>query len=198
MPRSKNHGNSTTPRPYASRGTTVSKGGVLSKESASYIEKMVGRETKRKKKKEQKKTEDGIVKRLAKNGLIDKHKVGSLVKKKSSKKKKNKKKGSSSSSYSDSSSDSDSDSDSSSESTNILTLRVTPTSPWVCFHMGAVLRGEVPMASADRLMRSGAAGAAGAYAWPSALALSGFASTNTTAHPALQSNYPQRKCHMHP
>ena len=64
--------------------------------------------------------------------------------------------------------------------------------------MGAVLRGEVPIASAGRLMRSGAAEAAGAYAWPSALALSGFASTNTTAHPALQSNYPQRKCHMHP
>ena len=93
MPRNKNQGNSTTPKPYASRGTNVSKGGVLSKESASYIEKMVGRETKRKKKKEQKKTEDGIVKRLAKNGLIDKDKVGSLIKKNSSKKKKKKKKG---------------------------------------------------------------------------------------------------------
>ena len=66
----------------------------LVEESATYIEKMVGRETKRNKKKEQKKTEDGIVKRLAKNSLIDKDKVGSLVKKKSSKKKK-KKKGSS-------------------------------------------------------------------------------------------------------
>ena len=75
MPRNKNTGNSTTPKPYASRGSNTSKGGVLSKESASYIEKMVGRETKRKKKKEQKKTEDGIVKRLAKNGLIDKDKV---------------------------------------------------------------------------------------------------------------------------
>ena len=106
MPRNKNQGKSTTPKPYASRGSTTSKGGVLSKESASYIEKMVGRETKRKKKKEQKKTEDGIVERLARNGLIDKDKVGSLLKKKSStKKKKNKKKNgssSSSSSYSDS------------------------------------------------------------------------------------------------
>ena len=121
MPRNKNTGNSTTPKPYASQGSNTSKGGVLSKESASYIEKMVGRETKRKKKKEQKKTEDGIVKRLAKNGLIDKDKVGSLLKKKpSTKKKKNKKKkGSSSSpSYSDSSSGSDSDSDSSSESSS--------------------------------------------------------------------------------
>ena len=119
MPRNKNTGNSTTPKPYASRGSNTSKGGVLSKESASYIEKMVGRETKRKKKKEQKKTEDGIVKRLAKNGLIDKDKVGSLLKKKSSTKKKKKKKGSSSSSsYSDSSSGSDSDSDSSSESSS--------------------------------------------------------------------------------
>ena len=41
---------------------------------------MVGKETKRKKKKQQKKIEDGIVKRLAKNGLIDKDKVGGLIK----------------------------------------------------------------------------------------------------------------------
>ena len=54
---------------------------------------MAGRETKRKKKKEQKKTEDGIVKRLAKNCFIDKDKVGSLAKKKSSKKKKKNKQG---------------------------------------------------------------------------------------------------------
>ena len=52
---------------------------------------MVGRETKRKKNTEQKNTEDGIVKSLAKNGLIDKDKVGSLFKKKSSKKKETKK-----------------------------------------------------------------------------------------------------------
>ena len=70
MPRNKSQGKSTTPKPYASRGTNVSKGGVLSKESTSYTEKMVGREMKRKKKKEPKKTEDGIVKRLAKNGVI--------------------------------------------------------------------------------------------------------------------------------
>ena len=76
MPRNKSYENSTTPKPYASRGTNVSKGGVLSKESAPYIEKMVGRETKLKKKKEQKKTEDGIDKQLAKNGLIDKEEGG--------------------------------------------------------------------------------------------------------------------------
>ena len=114
MTRNKSYGNSTPPKSYASRGTNVSKGGVLSKDPAFYIEKMVGRETKRKKKKEQKKTEDGIVKRLAKNGLIDKDNVGDIIKKKSSKKKK----GSSSSSYSVSSSNSDSDSDSSSESSS--------------------------------------------------------------------------------
>ena len=72
MTKNKNSGNSTTctPKPYASRGANVAEGGVLSKESVAYIEKMVGRETKRKKKKEQNKTEDDIVKRLAKNGLI--------------------------------------------------------------------------------------------------------------------------------
>ena len=75
MTKNKNTGNTTTPKPYASRGANVAKGGVLSKESTAYIEKMVGRETKRKKKKEQKKPEDDIVKRLAKNGLIDKDKA---------------------------------------------------------------------------------------------------------------------------
>ena len=96
------------------RGTNVSKGGVFSTESASYIEKML-HEKKRngRKQKEQKKTEDGIVKRLAKNGLIDKDTVGDINKKKSSKKKK-KKKGLSSSSYSSSDSDSSSVSSSSS------------------------------------------------------------------------------------
>ena len=51
----------------------------MSKKSASYIEKMVGSEMKWKKKKKQKKTEAGAVKRLAKNGLIDncKDEVGS-------------------------------------------------------------------------------------------------------------------------
>ena len=62
----------------------ASRADVLSKKSASYIETMVGRETKRKTKQEQKKTEDGIVKCLAKNGLIGKAKVGSLIKKKCS------------------------------------------------------------------------------------------------------------------
>ena len=61
--------------------------------------------------------EDGIVKRLTKNGLIDKDKVGDIITKKSSKNKK-KNKGSSSTSYSDSPSDSNSDSDSSSESSS--------------------------------------------------------------------------------
>ena len=58
------------------------------------------------------------MKRLAKNGLIDKDKIGSLIKKKSSKMKKKKKKGLPSSTYSVSSSESDSDCDSSSESTS--------------------------------------------------------------------------------
>ena len=59
---------------------------------------MVGGETKRKKNKEQKKTEDGIVKRLAKNGLIGNDKASGIIKKKKSAKKKKEKKGSSSSS----------------------------------------------------------------------------------------------------
>ena len=49
-------GNSTTPR--------------LTKEMASFIEKLAEKDSKRKKKKEHKKTEDGIVRRLAKQGLI--------------------------------------------------------------------------------------------------------------------------------
>ena len=85
----------------------------MSPMAESYIQTMAGRETKRKKKKEQKKAEDGIVGRLAKNVLIERDKVSDVIKKR-----KKKKKGSSSSSYSDSSSDSDSDSDSSSESSS--------------------------------------------------------------------------------
>ena len=53
----------------------VAKGGVLSKESTAHSEEMAGRETKRKNKKVQKKTESDVVKRLAKNGLIDKDKA---------------------------------------------------------------------------------------------------------------------------
>ena len=101
MTKTKNTGNPTTPKPYASRGANVAKGGVLSKESTAYIETMVGKETKRKKEKEQKKTENDIVKRLAKNGLIDKDKASGITKTKSSKKKKKKKKGPSSSSLCD-------------------------------------------------------------------------------------------------
>ena len=93
MTKTKNSGNSTTPKPYASRGANVAKGGVLSKESTAYIERAVGRETKRKKKKEQKKTENDVVKRLAKNGLIDKDKASGIIKKKSAKTKKKKNKG---------------------------------------------------------------------------------------------------------
>ena len=69
MTKNKNTGNSTTPRlnrtPAEARAllnayyvhVRVAKGGVLSKESTStaYIEKMAGKENKRKKKKEQKK-----------------------------------------------------------------------------------------------------------------------------------------------
>ena len=42
MTKNKNRGNSTTPKPYASRGFNTAKGGVLSKESTA--EKMVGKE----------------------------------------------------------------------------------------------------------------------------------------------------------
>ena len=129
MPRNKSQGNSNTPKPYTTRGNNVSKGGVLSKGSASYIETMVIRETKRKKKKEQKKTEDGIVRRLTKNDLIDKDKVGNVIKNSSKTKKKNNKKGSSSSSYADSSSDSDADCDSSCESCDKVRI-VTPRRLW--------------------------------------------------------------------
>ena len=117
MPRNKSHGSSTAPKPCVSRGSNISKGGVLSKESASCIEEMVGRKPKRKKKNEQKKTEDGIVRWLAKNGIIDKDKVSDGISEKSSKTTM-KKKDSSSASYSDSTANSDSDSDSSSESSS--------------------------------------------------------------------------------
>ena len=52
---------------------------MLSKESTAYIENMARKETNRKKKKEQKKTENDIVKRLAKNGLIDKDKASGII-----------------------------------------------------------------------------------------------------------------------
>ena len=134
MPRNNNQAYSTRAKPYAtytSRGTNVSKGGVLSKESTAYIKKMVGlgRETKRKKKREQKKTEDGTVKRLvlARNGLIDKAMVGDMmimIKKSSNEKNLEAIKEERlvivlySSSYSDVDSSSDSDSDFSSEASS--------------------------------------------------------------------------------
>ena len=99
-------GNSTTPK--------------MAKETVSLIEELAEKDSKRKKKKDARKTEDGIVRRLAKNGLIDKDKAKqSSHKKNSSQKKKKKKKGSSSSSssYCDSfasSADASSDSDDSS------------------------------------------------------------------------------------
>ena len=83
-------GNSTTPK--------------VTKDTVSFIEKPAEKDSKRKKKKESKKTEDGIVRRLAKNGLIDKDKVKAA--RKSSSKHKKKKKTSPSASYSDSSSSS--------------------------------------------------------------------------------------------
>ena len=79
----------------------MAKGGGLPKEPTAFIEKMVGKETKREKKKKQKKAENDIVKRLTRNVLIDEKdwdKASGITKKKSSKKKKKKKKGSSSSS----------------------------------------------------------------------------------------------------
>ena len=64
------------------------------------FEKLAEKDSKRKKTKDAKKTEDGIVRRLAKNGLIDKDKVKAAKKSSSKKKSEKKKKGSSSSSSS--------------------------------------------------------------------------------------------------
>ena len=50
-------GNSTTP--------------IMTTETASFIESLAGKDSKRKKKNDAKESEDGIVRRLAKNGLID-------------------------------------------------------------------------------------------------------------------------------
>ena len=47
----------------------------ITKEVASFIDKLTEKDSTRNKKKESRKTEDGIVRRLAKNGLIDKNKV---------------------------------------------------------------------------------------------------------------------------
>ena len=97
-------GNSTAPR--------------MTKETVSFIGKLAEKDSKRKKKKETKKPEDGIVRCLAKQGLVDKTKA-KAARKSTSKKKKKKKKGcgssSSSSSYSDSSSSSRSNSSSDSD-----------------------------------------------------------------------------------
>ena len=49
----------------------------MTKETVSFIEKLAEKDSKRKKKKDAKKTEDGIVRRLANNGLIDKNKMKS-------------------------------------------------------------------------------------------------------------------------
>ena len=72
----------------------------MTKDTASFIEKLAEKDSKRKKKKESKKTEDIIGCHLAKKGLIDKDKV-KAARKSSSKKKKKKGSSSSSSSYSD-------------------------------------------------------------------------------------------------
>ena len=84
--RTSTSGNSTTPK--------------MTKGTVSFIEKLAEKDSKRKKKKESKKIEDGIVRRLAKHGLVDKDKVRAARKSSSKHKKKKKKKGSSLSSSS--------------------------------------------------------------------------------------------------
>ena len=79
----------------------------MTTDTVSFIDKLAEKDSKRKKKKEATKTEDnGIVRRLAKNSLIDKDKVKATQKLSSKNNKTKKKKGlsSSSSSFSDSSS----------------------------------------------------------------------------------------------
>ena len=61
------------------------------KEAVSFIEKLADKDSKRKEKKSNKKTEDGVVRRLAKQGLMDKTKAKAA--RKSTATKKNKKKG---------------------------------------------------------------------------------------------------------
>ena len=80
-------GNSTTPNLK------------MTKETATFIVRLAEKDSKRKKKKDAKKPKDGVVRRIAKNGLVDKDKV-KAAKTSPSKKKKKKKKGSSSSSSS--------------------------------------------------------------------------------------------------
>ena len=53
---------------------------MMTNEMVSFIEKLAEKDSKRKKKKDTKKTEDGIVRPLAKNGLIDKDKVKAATK----------------------------------------------------------------------------------------------------------------------
>ena len=48
----------------------------MTNEAVSFIEKLAEKDSKRKKKKDAKKSEDGIVRHLAKNGLIDKDNLG--------------------------------------------------------------------------------------------------------------------------
>ena len=90
----------------------------MTKDAASFLEKMAGKDSKRKKKKDTKTTEAGVARRLAKQGRFENAKANSKAARKyqlSSKMKKwkNLKEGpSSSSSYSDSSSSSTSDSSS--------------------------------------------------------------------------------------
>ena len=89
----------------------------MTKNTVSFIEKLAEKDSRQKKKNDAKTTEDGIVRCLAKNGLIDKDKVKAAKKLSSKKNKQKKGSSSSSSSYADSSSsstDSSSDSDDSS------------------------------------------------------------------------------------
>ena len=56
---------------YRRTSTGNSRTPKLTTETASFIEKLAGKDSKRKKKNDAKESEDGIVRRLAKNGLID-------------------------------------------------------------------------------------------------------------------------------
>ena len=117
----KNKSKKTAPKSDYRRSSTGGNSTTLkmTKDTVSFIEELAEKDTKQKKKKEAKKTEDSIVRHLAKNGLIVKDKVKAARKSSSKHKTKKKKEGSSSSSssYSDSSSssgNSSSDSDDSS------------------------------------------------------------------------------------
>ena len=110
MPKTK--GKKDAPKPDHRRASIENSTTLrMAKDTVSFIEELAKNDSKRKKKKETKKTEDGIVRRLAKQGLIDINLIRpkavqsegarkSTSKKKKEKKKKMKGRGSSSSSSS--------------------------------------------------------------------------------------------------